>query len=335
MRLTFLLILFLLVHCSTKTDKLHLVENAHTQETGKTDTAEVIKLLTGTRFKFKGLAIDTKNSYAYLGSYDKNEIVAVSLLNGTHEVLKTKYSSRLKGMGCYVKNDRLYAVMNEINENVTTGLIAVLLIFDIADRSFLRSYESTGINGRNHFNHVTVDGNGIAYISNTLKSSIYTVNTNDPADSLKKLVEHSDLSWVHGLDVSPDGARLFTTSYDGGIKFFNLKTGKFSDYRDISLAGDDGLKYYKGFLYGVGQNMIKRYTLNYSEDRIIKADTLVKDHEYFNDPRCLHIEDGVLHCLANIEFEPVIFRKNNKSHRSTALSDTYLLKFKLPEISSQ
>ena len=166
-------------------------------------------------------------------------------------------------------------------------------------------------------------------MSDTLKSSIYTVNTNDPADSLKQLVEHKDLSWVHGIDLSADGSRLFSTSYDGGIRFFDLKTKSFSSFRDLATAGNDGLKYYEGCLYGVGANVLKKYTLNKAEDGIIRTEALLSDHEFFNDPRCLHIEAGYLYCLANIEFEPVEFGRGGKRARKAPLSDSYLIKLKL------
>lgn len=131
----------------------------------------------------------------------------------------------------------------------------------------------------------------------------------------------------HGIDLSPDGTILFTTSYDGGIKFLHLATLSFSDYRDTRTAGDDGLKYDNGYLYGVGKNCIKRYQLDGSLRRVVKADTVLTNHEFFNDPRCLHVANGYLYCLANIAFEPVEF--NGRRFRETALTDTYLIKMKL------
>lgn len=290
---------------------------------------EVIKLGTGTRFKFKGLAVDTRNSIAYLGSWDKKEIIAVSLRDNSHTVLKTKYSGKLNGMDCYLKNGLVYSLMNEVDDNPQHQPISVLILFDANTQKLIRSYEAKGIGGRNHFNHIVVDDSGVAYISNTLKSSIFTVNTNDPNDSLKELIHHDDLSWVHGLDLSSDGNKLFTTSYDGGIKFLDLKTMRFSGFKDIATAGDDGLKYYKGALYGVGKNSIKRYTLDDLQTKVIKTDTLLNNHLYFNDPRCLHAENDVLYCLGNIEFEPVTFTVGNKTYRGAKLKETYVIKISL------
>lgn len=290
---------------------------------------EVIALRTGTEFKFKGLGIDLKANNAYLGSWDKKEIVVVSLSTGKHEILKTKYSGKLNGMDCYFKNGKVYALMNEVDDTAGARPVSVLLVFDSKTRSLLRSYESVGLNGRNHFNHVVVDDKGVAYISNTLKSSVDRVDTNDPKGRITSLIEHKDLSWVHGIDLSPDGTRLFTTSYKGGVRIFDLNTHSFYPYRDTTLAGDDGLKYHRGSLYGVGHNAIKKYTLNNSETQIIKTDTILKDHETFNDARCLHIENGFLYCLSNIEFEPVTFRGQQRSSRKTALTDSHIIKLKL------
>jgi hypothetical protein len=292
---------------------------------------EVLKLGTGTNFKFKGLAVDTKEMKAYLGSWDKKEIVVVSLKDIRYETLKTKYSGVLNGMGCYLKNGKLYALMNEIDDTPTAQPVSVLLVFDLNEKKLISSFECKGVDGRNHFNHVVVDNNGLAYVSNTLKSSIYIVNTNDAGDRLKKLIEHKDLGWVHGIDLSPDGRKLFTTAYDGGIKFLDLQTLKFSSYSDTTLAGDDGLKYHNGFLYGVGQNMIRKYTLDTTENSVIGIDTVLYNHEYFNDPRCLHIEGGTLYCLANIESEPVFFNRKGKYLRNTPLTDSYLIKMRITD----
>jgi WD40 repeat protein len=293
------------------------------------DSVEVIKLGTRTNFKFKGLAVDHRAGKIYLGSWDKKEIVVVSLLTGKHEILKTKYSGKLNGMGCYYKNGKVYALMNEVDDTPGAKPISVLLVFDSQTGKLIRNYELAGDNGRNHFNHVIVDHNGVAYISNTLKSCINSVDTKDPNGRITVLVEHGDLSWVHGIDLSPDETKLFTTSYKGGIRILDLKANVFLPYRDTTLAGDDGLKYYNGSLYGVGHNAIKKYTLDKTETRIIKAEVFLKDHENFNDPRCLHIGNGFLYCLSNIEFEPVTFQGQQTPSRSTALTDTYVLKLNL------
>jgi hypothetical protein len=301
----------------------------HADQSPRSGGVEVIKLETGREFRFKGLAIDLKTEKAYLGSWDKKEIVIVSLKEKKHSIIKTGYSGKLNGMGVYIKRDKLYAVMNEVNDSPNARPVSVLLVIDITNNYVLRSYEAVGAKGRHHFNHVAVDDNGTTYVSDTLKSSVYTVNTNNPSDSLKQLIEHRDLSLVHGIDLSADGSRLFTTSYDGGIRFFDLRTKSFSSFRDLATADNDGLKYYEGCLYGVGNNTLKKYTLNEAEDGIMRTEVLLSDHEFFNDPRCLHIEAGYLYCLANIEFEPVEFRRSGKTTRKTPLSDSYLIKLKL------
>ena len=290
---------------------------------------EVISLGTKTDFRFKGLALNAKDSMAYLGSWDRKEIVAVSLADGKAAVLSSSYSKRLNGMGCFFQNGILYAVMNEVDDNPDARPLSVLVMFDVSKHEAIRSYEAKGAGGRNHFNHVVVDDSGIAYISNTLKSSIWSVDTTNPLDSLKLLVQHVDLSWVHGIDLSPDQTILYATSYKAGIRFLHLSDLKFSAFRDTTTAGDDGIKYYAGYLYGVGHNAIKRYALDRTGTAIVRTDTLLKDHEMFNDPRCLDIEDGSLYCLSNIELEPVTFRGEQKPSRLAALDDSYLIRIPL------
>ena len=230
-------------------------------------------------------------------------------------------------MGVCLRGSTLYAVMNDVNDDPQANPVSVLLVIDVADHKVLRSYEAKGSNGRHHFNHVTADDHGNVYVSNTLKSAIYTVNTTVAGDTLKQLVAHNDLSWVHGIDISPDGARLFSTSYGGGIKFFDLKSKTFSSFRDTTLNENDGLKYDNGYLYGIGKNSLKRYTLNRDETAVLKTDILLRDHPFFNDPRCIHIEGGWIYCLTNIDFAIADFDRKASTRKS--FEDTYILKYKL------
>jgi hypothetical protein len=288
-----------------------------------------IALRTGTAFRFKGLAMAPDANTAYLGSWDRKQLLAVDLRDGTHRVIATKYSGKLNGMGMYRRGGKLYAVMNEVNDRPGARALSVLLVIDASDRTVLRSYELRGRDSRHHFNHVVANERGVAYVSNTLQSSIYTVDTEDPADRLKLLIEHEDLSWVHGLDLSPDGSTLFTTSYRAGIKFLDLATLAFSAFSDPATAGDDGLRYHRGSLYGVGGNAVKRYVLNQAEDAVVRTEVFARDQDQFNDPRCLHVQDGSLYVLANIELEPVHFG-NRRSSRKQPLSDSYVIKYALP-----
>lgn len=291
----------------------------------KDDSIEIIPLQTGRNFKFKGLALDSIHQAAYLGSWDKKQIVRVDLKDFTHQVIPTPYSGRLNGMGCFIRNGIVFAVMNEIDDT-KPDVVSVLLLIDATTNKFIRAYEARGVDSRNHFNHVVVSTTGVAYISNTLQSSIFTVDTNNHLDSLRVLVKHPDLSWVHGLDLSADEKTLYATSYDGGIKILNLDDLDFSPYRDTTLAGDDGLRYYKGSLYGVGDDTIKKYTLSADGQSVASTELILKQHPYFNDARCLAIQNDYLYVLANIEFDPVAF---DESPRLDTLKDTHLIKIRL------
>lgn len=305
-------------------------ETRETQPDAGGQAPTVIALGTGTRFRFKGLAIDASARKAYLGSWDRKQIVAVDLADRSHRIIETKHGGKLNGMGTYLRDGRLHAVMNEVDDSPGARPRSVLLVIDPAappGRAVTAEYELRGKNGRHHFNHVVVDGRGIAYVSDTLKASIHTVDTRNPRDRLRLLVEHEDLTMVHGIDLSPDGARLFTTSYRSGIKFFDLKSREFSPYEDTATAGDDGLKYHDGSLYGVGGNTIRRYVLDRTETAVVRTEVVDRDHDQFNDPRCLHIEDGWLYVLANIELEPVTFRDGRS--RDRPLTDTFLVKYRL------
>lgn len=58
------------------------------------------------------------------------------------------------------------------------------------------------------------------------------------------------------------------------------------------------------------------------------SEVLLRDHERFNDPRDLHIEDGVIYCLANIEHDAVTFSRGT-ARQGRAQDDTHLVEYRL------
>jgi hypothetical protein len=262
---------------------------------------EVVRLGTGTGYRFKGLALDPDAQVAYLASWDRRRLVAADLRRGTHRAIPTAYDGRLNALGVCLRGGLLYAVMNEVDDAPAARALSVLLVIDTRDLRVLRAYERRATGVRHHFNHVAVDARGVAYVSDTLQAAIWTVDTTRSDARLSLLVTHPDLTRVHGLDVSPDAPRLFATSYGGGIKFLDLATGRLLPFSDRATAGDDGLKYHRGALYTAGRNAIRRFVLNESQDAVVRSEVLLQDHALFDDPRDLHVEDGRIHCLANIE----------------------------------
>jgi hypothetical protein len=289
-------------------------------------TIEVLALGTGTKFRFKGLAIDGQRGRAFLGSWDRKQLVAVDLRSRVHRVIPTRYSGKLNGMGVRLRDDKLYAVMNEVNDAPGARALSVLLVIDAVTLETIRSFELRGGRTRHHFNHVVVDERGIAYVSDTLQASIYTVDTTRADDQLRLLLHHPDLTMVHGLTLPAARATLIATSYHSGILFIDLDRKVLRPSRAPSTAGDDGLAYHAGAVYGIGGNALKRYTLNPAEDAVVRTDVLILDHPVFNDPRCLDISDGWLYGLANIELEPVTFPGGRSG---AALDDSHVVRSRL------
>ena len=291
---------------------------------------EVIALRTGTAFEFKSLAIDAAQRRAYLGSWRDKAIVAVDLEGGgPARVIESRYNGKLNGMGVHLRGARLYAVMNETDDTPGATPLSVLIVIDVETERVIQSHELRATGGRHHFNHVVVDARGTAYISDTLKGRIYRVDTTDPHAKLELVIEHADLSWVHGIDLVDGESTLACTSYRGGIRFLSIADRAFLPYRDLATAGADGLEYHAGSLYGVGGNAITRYVLNATEDAIVRTEVVLRDHPLFNDPRALQVQGGWLYCLANLELEPVRFRRSGRMARDEPLTDSHLVKYRL------
>lgn len=301
-----------------------------TDQNGPKQSSEIINLETGKKYKFKGMAIQQDGRYGYFASWNQKEIVKINFETKTQQVLETPYNGKFNGMGMVIKHGNLYAVMNEINDSQPEKAKSVLLIFDLNSNKMINCFELLGDStGRNHFNHVIVNSNQVAYISNTLKSRIDFVDTKLPNNKIKPLIEDSKLEMIHGMTLSDNDKLIFFTSYSNGIQSYNIATKKITQIGNKLENQNDGLVYIDGNFYGVGHNMLKKYLLDKAEERIIKTDLVVEDHENFNDPRCLQIIDNTLYCLANIETKPVRFDKRNVQPQENTLNDSYVIKLKI------
>jgi hypothetical protein len=296
------------------------------------DTARlrVIPLRTGTAYRFKGFAVDPTGTRFFLGSWDQHQIVAVSGTVPGVTAFRSPYHGRLAGMGVFLRAGKLYALMNEVNDAPDAKASSVLLVFDAVSGTLHHAYAVQGtVEGRHHFNHVVVDSTGRAYVSNTLKGGIWTVNTKDPADSLRPFLIDARLRLIHGIALPPAEDRLFVTSYQTGLAVIDLPQRALRVYDIPASKGTDGLRYYRGSLYGIGQNALTRYHLNADATRVTNVTPLLVNHPAFNDPRCLDILQDTLFILGNIEHTAVTFQDPSK--RGTAQTDTHILSYRLPD----
>jgi hypothetical protein len=276
-----------------------------------------VALRTGRAYAFKSIAVDAAERRVFLGSWREKAIVVVDLAGGPPRVIASRYNGKLNGMGVHLRGDRLYAVMNEVDDRPGAKPIAVLLVIDAATERVLHAHELRAETTRHHFNHVVVDARGAAYVSDTVLGRIYRVDTTDPKARFELVLAHADLSWVHGVALVANETLLATTSYKGGVRFLELATRRWKPYRDLTTAGADGLVYHAGSLYGVGGAKITRYVLDAREAAIVRSEVVLRDHALFDDPRDLQVRDGWLYCLANLD--PARQR------------DTHLLKLRLDE----
>jgi hypothetical protein len=292
---------------------------------------EVIPLHTGTTYRFKGLAVDDDGRRFFLGSWDRRQVVSVARQAPAPSVTELVHPFRgaLNGMGVFLRDGRLYAVMNEVDDAPGGRPLSALVVFDAATGAALRTFTVRGDrSGRHHFNHVVVDRLGRAYVSDTLRGSLWSVDTRGPAGTPSPLLAHPALAMIHGITLDPGERRLYVTSYEEGLGVVDLASPAYRSLGRPDSRGNDGLAYHRGFLYGVGQNTLTRYELSADGGRVVGAEVLLEDHPYFNDPRCLDVVGDTLFVLANIEHAPVRFRSG--AGRRDALSDTYVLRLPLP-----
>ena len=289
---------------------------------------EVIPLNTHRDYRFKGLAISRDGTAAYLGSWDRKEVLSIDLKTSAVERFSSPFSGRLNALGTLIHDDRLYALLNEVDDAPNSAPLSALALFDIGTGTMLRAHTLSATPGksRHHFNHVVVGPDRMAYISDTLHGAIYRVDLREPNAAPYLWVVEEALALIHGLALEPSHSVLFVTSYEEGLGRIDLNTGTYASFKNPDSRRNDGIRYHRGAIYGVGGNAVSRYRLNAEMTAIVDTQALIVNHPSFNDPRCIDIVGEVFYVLANIEHDPVQFRRQADAHGESQM-DTSILRF--------
>ncbi len=125
---------------------------------------------------------------------------------------------------------------------------------------------------------LTVAADGRVYASESGRGAIYTVPPG--SGRLEAVIPPGGISYPNGIDVTPDGRRLYVADYSTGVFAVDPKTGEAVPLQrtpDRAFNGIDGLAYSEGALYAV-QNGIRPpriLRLDLSPDGLAIAKTTV------------------------------------------------------------
>jgi hypothetical protein len=162
-----------------------------------------------------------------------------------------------------------------------------------------------------HFrNDLTVDARGDVFISDSLGHEVYTIDVG--RDRLEVFLSHEWLQTPNGIDLSPDGKRLFVSVPGGALV---IRT----DTKEATLAAvpndqpfwADGLYFYRDSLIAVGPRegrpAVTRYFLNADLDHIDGYRIIDEGNPAFGQPTTGALVGDELYFIANSQLQ--LFRR--------------------------
>lgn len=273
----------------------------------------------------EGIAIGSDESI-YLTSINTKNILRSNPDGSQPRNLDVPYGGTHDGLGMVIKDGILYALRNNSDSLFT----AALQLIDLETEKQIASYELTDTT-ESFFNDMAITSDGRIYITNTMKSAIYTIEN----DNLTLFIE-SAVEYPNGITLSSDERFLYVAAFFDGIRVIDLTTKEVLNQPDtVGLTrGIDGLKYFQNSLIAIQNGFldrtdhsIVRYYLEADGISILSVDTLVNDHEVFRIPTTFDIRNGWIYCLANSQLDNL--HDDGYLVDEEELTDTYILKLKI------
>jgi len=187
--------------------------------------------------------------------------------------------------------------------------------------------------GPHLLNDLILDPKGNVFLTDTRSNEIFTLRADK--NEMEVLLPPRTLETPNGITISDDGRVLFIASIPMGVYRLDLETkqlARLGYVQGISLAGIDGLYFYKNSLVGV-LNMINggrvaRYYLNSGLDFVTGTELIECNNPLFDDPTTGALSGNWLYYIANSQYESA-FDDKGAILPIDKLHDVVILKAKL------
>jgi hypothetical protein len=210
----------------------------------------------------EGIAIDADTSRIFVGSMRSGDIFVLDVQGQLSKFTTVEHEGTLAAIGLYVDgdSDTLWAIGTSFNLNedfdpqapVRAGVFGFDLASGQLKKKLLAADPGDG------FNDVTLAATGDMYLSGSTLSIVRA-----GSDRIEPIATSLPIVGSNGVALSPDGSRLYVTSYPVGVALVDTVNGKttwLSAPENTTLYGIDGLYWYRGDLIGV-QNGVRPWRL--------------------------------------------------------------------------
>ncbi|HKW64574.1 MAG TPA: hypothetical protein VJN89_18630 [Candidatus Acidoferrum sp.] len=246
----------------------------------------------------EGLAVDAEKRVFYMGSMHRKKIVKITEAGQVSDFVKDGAYDLMPVGGVHVDPaDHGVWAATDAGERDRPEL----LHFD-AQGKLLERYAAPGA-GPHDLNDLVLRGESEVYATDTEGNRVFRFDRK--SHSFTALKFPRPIFEPNGITVSDDGEVLYVAD-DLGVLRVNLKTGEAEDVKPAphdTLAGIDGLYWYKGGLvgveYGTGAYRVMRWKLSRDGRAVTSSEVLERGTELVNDPTTGAIFEGKFYFMAN------------------------------------
>lgn len=288
----------------------------------------------------ENVAYDPVDRAFFVGSMYKRKIVRIGPDGKVTNWVPSARDGLLSVLGMKVDAERreLWAVAGNYDDSPpmqkrdprSSGRAAVFR-YELPGGPLVKRYDrAPAPGGRLWFNDLVIHPSGDVYVSAGL-DGVYRIAKEK--DQLEPFFAERGL-FVNGLDLSPDGRRLFLADSARGVFLLDLaarRGGMLPSPKGADLRGIDGLYIHRGALVAI-QNGLKperivKARLNPAFDRIEEVTVLEQANPLWAIPTTGVIVDDTLYYVATSQLQS--FAHNRRIWPQGKLKDTLILKLRV------
>ena len=246
----------------------------------------------------EGLAADAPKRVFYMGSEYHNKIVSISETGEVTDFVKEGTFDLMPVGGVHV-DPMDHSVWCATDPGVKNR--SEIVHFD-AQGKLLERYTPT-TPGPHALNDLVLDGSNEIYVTDTEGNRVFRFDRE--SHRFTELNLGRPVFGPNGITVSDDGDALYVGD-DLGVIRMDLRTNQVQDVKPAArdtMAGIDGLYWYKGSLvgveYGTGAYRVVRWKLSADGGEVRSSETLERGTEMVRNPTTGAIMDGKFYFMAN------------------------------------
>lgn len=277
----------------------------------------------------EGIAYDPRAKTFYVGSTYLRKIVSVSGRGAVRDFTASGQDGLRGVLGLRVDARRrlLWAVSSDVglsmpikgNPRDCLGCSEVFK-YDLRTGRLIKKYSLPNKPARHFLNDLTINSDGDVFLSDTLAGEVYRIAR--ARDELELFVSLGKGSFPNGIDLSPDGRRLFVGTNDS-ITVVGVRDKSVSRLRlpEGVKPGIDGLYFHGGGLITVepfDKEKIVRYILDGKAEAVTRVQILESEHPLMSQPTTGVLVGRDFYYIANSQLQ--VFRKLFKPDAATDLS---------------